>query len=82
LGVPIVSTSMAVEGLPDELSKYILVAENEKDFANFVIKILKNPETYRSQIQEGKNVINEMLDWKNIVSNFENYLRNKLSGIT
>jgi glycosyltransferase involved in cell wall biosynthesis len=78
LGIPVVSTSIAVEGLPNDLKKYIFIADNPKDFSHHVLEILNNPEL-RKNLKEGQSVIREMLSWKKIVSKFENDLKEELN---
>ncbi|HSP89042.1 MAG TPA: glycosyltransferase family 4 protein, partial [Ignavibacteriaceae bacterium] len=77
LGVPVVATSMAVEGLPNDLKKYVYIADNPKDFSHHVLEILNKPEM-RKNLKEGQSAIKEMLSWKKIVSKFENDLKEQL----
>jgi glycosyltransferase involved in cell wall biosynthesis len=82
LGVPVVGTSFAVNGLPKELYKYISVADDEDIFAEHVISILKNSKIREELMCEGKKVIRDMLSWKNVVNGFESYLAGEVSKIT
>ncbi|MHB8579113.1 MAG: glycosyltransferase [Ignavibacteriaceae bacterium] len=81
LGVPVVATSMAVGGLPKELNKYIFVANDPEDFAKKVIYVIQNPTIRLELMEEGKKIIREKLNWKKIVSEFEEYLSNELSKL-
>jgi len=74
LGVPVVATEMAVGGLPEELNKYIFVAENNDDFACKVVEIIQNPKIRETLMKEGRVIIKDLLGWEKIVSNFESYL--------
>ena len=77
LGIPVVATPMAVGGLPKELNKYIFVADNTEDFAKKIIDIIHNPAIRFELLDEGKKVIREKLDWKRVVSEFEEFLSNE-----
>ena len=79
LGVPVVGTSFAVNGLPNELYKFISAADDEDKFANCVIDILKNPIIREELMEEGKIIIRELLSWKNVVKGFETYLVEEVS---
>ncbi len=78
LGVPVVATSMAVGGLPKELNKYIFVADDPEDFAKKIIYIIQNPIIRFEMMEEGKKIIREKLNWKKVVSEFEEYLSSEL----
>lgn len=79
LGVPIVASSIAVGGLPKELSKYILVADNPTEFAEKVLYVLDHKEVRETVMNEAKNVVRNFLSWEVIVSNFEKTVKNKLA---
>lgn len=79
LGVPIVASSIAVGGLPKELSKYILVADNPAEFAEKVLYVLDNKEVRETVMNEAKNVVRNFLSWEVIVGNFEKTVKNKLA---
>jgi len=78
LGVPVVATSIAVEGLPNELKKYVYVADNSKEFSQLVLEILKKPALRNQLWKEGQFVIREMLGWEKVVNKFENDLEDEL----
>lgn len=82
LGIPVVGTSFAVNGLPSELYKYIFVADTEEKFAEHVIYIIKNPNVRQELMEDGKKVISALLSWKNVVGGFETYLNEELSKIS
>jgi polysaccharide biosynthesis protein PslH len=78
LGVPVVATSIAVLGLPKELSKFIFVADNKEIFADTVLKILGDSSIRHDLMKEGQEIIKNKFSWERIVSDFENYLSNEL----
>ena len=75
LGVPVVATSQAVGGLPQILKKYVFIANNQEEFAHFVVKILRDPSLRYQLMKEGQNIIRDMLSWEKIVGKFEKDLR-------
>lgn len=79
LGVPVVATPMAVGGLPEELNKYIFIADNPVNFADAVVKIINNPSIRGDLMEEGKTVIKNMLSWEKIVADFESYLLSEIN---
>jgi polysaccharide biosynthesis protein PslH len=74
LGVPVVSTSIAIKGLPESLQKYIFIADNPDEFAKQVVNIILNPSIRNDLMQEGKDVVRRVLGWETIVKNFEQHL--------
>lgn len=79
LGVPTVASSIAVQGLPEELKKYILIADDPVTFADAVKEIMNNSEKYRAEMLEGLNIIKELLSWEKVVKEFEKSLMMKLA---
>ncbi len=76
LGVPVVASSIAIEGLPKELLNYIVVADSSTEFAEAVTDILLNYQNRKNIMNEGKEVIKQLLSWGNIVAGFEKELIN------
>jgi len=78
LGVPVVATSLAVQGLPKEINDCIFIADDEAGFAEKVVSILDNPDKAREKVKEGRSLIKNMLSWEKIVRDFEDYLKNEV----
>ncbi len=74
LGVPVVATSIAVMGLPNELSKYIFVADSDEEFANKVVKIMNDSSIRNELMKEAQVVAKSLFSWEKIVNDFEKYL--------
>jgi len=70
LGVPVVCTSLIADGLPSELRKYLFVADNPKEFAELVIKVIEEPSIRINFVHEVRKRVIKAFDWKNIVNNF------------
>lgn len=79
LGVPVVATSIAAQGLPDVLKKFILIADDPVTFSEKVKEILRNNSEYRKLMKEAQRIVKEILSWGKIVTDFENSLKEKLA---
>lgn len=77
LGVPVVATSISMLGLPQELVKFVFIADTPEEFSDTVLKIISNSKIRSELMNEGKKIIREMLSWNNIVSDFEVFLHTK-----
>ncbi|PKL83326.1 MAG: hypothetical protein CVV24_05500 [Ignavibacteriae bacterium HGW-Ignavibacteriae-3] len=78
LGIPIVATSMSVAGLPKELKKYIMTADNPATFAEKIIYIFEHESERRELMLEGSEVVRNLLSWNKIIGEFESYLLGRL----
>jgi len=81
LGVPVVATPIAAEGLPDEIKKYVCVINDSNDFANQVVQFLKDTKLREQFKEQDKSVIRESLSWENIVNQFNIDLKIELSKL-
>lgn len=79
LGIPVVATSSAVAGLPKELERFVFTADSSEDFANKVIEIINDKTIRTNLMNEGKDIIKNLLDWNNLVGDFEKFLLIKLN---
>lgn len=70
LGVPVVSSSMSVMGMPEEIKEYVLTADSPNDFAEKVLYVMDNPSYREKIIDEGIPTIKKVLDWKVVVDRF------------
>lgn len=81
LGVPIVASPIAVQGLPEVLKKYILISDNPAGFAENILNVLSDPVSYREKMKEGQKIITETLSWEKLVADFESYFRSELQKL-
>jgi len=65
---PVVSTTLGAEGIPVTSDHDIIIADNEKDFAGGIIKIIKNKQ-YARMISEN---LNKLVKEKFTIKNLEN----------
>lgn len=78
LGIPTVATSMSVAGLPKELKKYVLIADNPENFAEKIINIFENESIRNDLMKEAQKVVFDLLNWEKIVCDFELYLKQRI----
>jgi sugar transferase (PEP-CTERM/EpsH1 system associated) len=71
LGVPVVATSMGIEGLDLSIGKDILVADRPHAFARHVIHILKDAELRDRMGTAGMAIVRRLYDWDSIVNLLE-----------
>ncbi len=67
---PIVTTSMAVQGIEATSGKELLVADTSEDFARIAIRLLKNPGMANDYGIEARRFIRKNHDWNSILELF------------
>jgi len=67
----VVSTSIGCEGLPVRNGEHLLVADDPDEFAESVVKILKNPEMGINLGRSGFNLVKENYSWSSITEKLE-----------
>jgi glycosyltransferase involved in cell wall biosynthesis len=78
LGVPTVATSFTIGGLPDELKKYLFVADTAGEFADRIVEILTNRTAYGNLMREAAVVIHDLLGLDNVMKEIEEYLNSRV----
>ncbi len=63
-GTPIVGTPLAAEFLPAELRQAVIVAINENDFADAVIRCLEHPELLAAEIEKAQQFLRLHFTWQ------------------
>ena len=71
MGIPVVATSVAKEGLPIEDGRDILVADSADAFAQSVVKLLRDDQLRRKLGASGQSIVREMYDWNKIAGQLE-----------
>lgn len=74
LGLPTVSTSMAVSGLPHDIRSHIQEADTPQDFAAKVVDVLKNRDKYRLESEALSETVRKQFSWDTILGGFEKEL--------
>jgi glycosyltransferase involved in cell wall biosynthesis len=73
-GIPIVSTSLGVEGLKVKANQDFLLADSEKTFANKTIKLLKDSSLQNKLSKNSKKYIQKNHSLKNNHQYLKRYL--------
>lgn len=79
LGVPTISTSVAVKGFPKELKKFIFTADTPEVFAEYVVKLLNDNSIRDNLLKEGRMAISDKLSWDNVIKELESYLSRRIN---
>ncbi len=65
-GIPIVATSMAVEGIKITPGKNVIIANTPDEFANEILSLIDNPNNRKRLSTEGRHLVETLYDWCNI----------------
>ena len=79
-GLPVVSTSMGVEGLDIEDGVNIVIENDMKDFANKITELLRNRELSFKLGRAATQLVIEKYDWRKIVSRLDKIYSSSFSG--
>lgn len=71
LGVPIVSTSMGVDGFEIEHGREVLIADDPDQFADEVVKTIGDAGRRQALVERGRQFVEANYDWKSIVPKME-----------
>jgi glycosyltransferase involved in cell wall biosynthesis len=74
LGTPVVSTSKGAEGLDVRSGEEILIADDPETFAAQVVRLLEDPALRERLAQNGRRLVRERYDWREIGRRFEAFL--------
>lgn len=66
MGLPIVSTSIGVEGLDMESGTHLLIADNPEDFADAVVNVLSNASLADKLSRNGRALVCEKYSWEGV----------------
>ena len=75
--IPLVATSKGCQGIDVEHGKNIMIADNNEEFAEYVIKVLKDKKLSKQLAKEGYKVA-QKYSWANIYSMVEQTIRDDL----
>lgn len=63
-GIPIVSTTIGYEGIDLQPGKHLLVADTPQDFAEAVVRLIREPDFGRELARQGRERLLERYDWR------------------
>lgn len=70
-GLPVISSKVGVEGLEVEHEKDVLIAENENEFVNNVIKLLHDQQLYKKIRKNARRLVEQKYNWVRIAQDLE-----------
>jgi glycosyltransferase involved in cell wall biosynthesis len=70
-GIPVVSTSMGVEGIDAEDGKHLLIADNARSFADAVIQILRQPHVAARLAHAARDLVERRYDWRTALNDLD-----------
>ena len=70
LGTPVVATSKGAEGLDIQPDKHILIADTPEDFAQQVIRLLKDQDLRQHITNNAYNLVSERYNWPVVLPQF------------
>jgi len=76
-GTPVVSTSVGCRGLDVVDSRHLLIADTEVEFADQVVRLLRNPGLSQLFAAAARQLVEEKYSWRSIVGKLEG----KLEGL-
>lgn len=80
MGIPVVSTSIGVEGLKVIPGKHCLVADTPVEFADAIVNLLQNKQKQAQLVSASIELVKQEYSWDAMCANFLYYLEAKLHG--
>ena len=70
-GIPVVSTTIGVEGIDARDGEHLLVADDPGQFAAAVIRLLREPATAARLAAAARSLVEERYDWRNALAGLD-----------
>jgi sugar transferase (PEP-CTERM/EpsH1 system associated) len=70
-GIPVVSTTIGVEGVGARGGEHLLVADDPPEFAAAVIQLLRDPEHAARLAAAGRRLVEERYDWRTALAGLD-----------
>jgi polysaccharide biosynthesis protein PslH len=75
-GVPVVTTSVGIEGIDAQPGRDIRLADVPDDFARNVLELLESSEQRHALASNARLLVEKKYDWEKVGTEFERYLQN------
>lgn len=73
--MPVVTTTVGLEGISATLGRDVLVQDTEKDFANAVIQLLRDPQRQTEIAENGRKFVEGHYDWQVVLGKMNEVYR-------
>ncbi len=73
LGIPVVASSIAVEGLPVKNDREVLIADTPAEFADAVVRLLRNRPLHECLAKNAMALVRSSYGWQTIAPELERY---------
>ena len=70
-GMPMVTTSMGLEGIEATPGRDILAAENPTEFANAVLELLRDERLRKELAESGRQLVERKYDWRHALASLD-----------
>ena len=74
IGKAVVSTTIGAEGLPVTPEQHIVIADEPQQFAEAVVRLVRDDEMRRRLEVEARKLVVERYDWSAVARDFEDAL--------
>jgi glycosyltransferase involved in cell wall biosynthesis len=78
--MPVVTTTVGLEGIEARLDKDVLVADSEEVFASKVVSLLQDQDMQGQLAMNGRKLATECYDWKIALSKMDEVYRELETG--
>jgi len=79
-GVPVISTTLGVEGLDVTPGRNVILADSESDFAAAVARLREDTPEWRQLSEGGRNLVTERYDWASLGTSLRALYAEQLAG--
>jgi sugar transferase (PEP-CTERM/EpsH1 system associated) len=73
LGIPVVATTIGIEGLPFKEREHLLIGRTPEEFAAHVVHVIQNPEAGRRIAERARELVRGKYSWKRIGEKLEGF---------
>jgi len=70
-GIPVVTTTTGVEGIDAIAGEHLLVADEPNEFANAIVRLLRDPQLGATLAQNGRRLAEQKYDWQVVLPKLE-----------
>src|ERR1044071_9484671 len=73
--IPVVTTTVGLEGIQAQPGKDVLVEDNPVEFARSVTELLQNKQLQGQLSRNGRKLVEEKYDWQVVLANLDQIYR-------